>query len=423
MVKSAQTAPPWAPGYTYMGGPMAPIRFGFRETPEDFVVHERPAYEPCGTGEHLYLWIEKRGIGTPEAVRRIARALGVSEAGAGYAGRKDAAAVTRQWLSFAGARAEAAMGLNLDGIEVLRSDYHGNKLRLGHHAGNRFVLWLRGIAAERHADVLKTLEALRTRGLANYFGEQRFGRTGRAHDLGWLLLADDREAYVRALVSSEHAGDGAAAAELRAIIEAGERSAYRRLGRLAGALDPDLAALARQLGRRPGSLASAVRAIPKVTRRFHVNALQSLAFNAVLAARMQAGTGDRLVRGDLAQRHDSGGCFIVEDEALEAARAAALEISPTGPLPGPRMDAPVGAPGELESRVLAGLAVEPRAFGGLPGGIGARGARRALRVPIGGLEAAFEGLDLRLAFDLPKGSYATSLVEELRRRWVQPAQA
>jgi tRNA pseudouridine13 synthase len=30
-------------------------------SPEDFLVEELPAYLPSGAGEHLYLWIEKRG--------------------------------------------------------------------------------------------------------------------------------------------------------------------------------------------------------------------------------------------------------------------------------------------------------------------------------------------------------------------------
>ena len=56
-------------------------RWPLRATPETFVVEEIPAYLPAGEGEHTYLWIEKRGLTTPEAVRRLARALGVSPTG------------------------------------------------------------------------------------------------------------------------------------------------------------------------------------------------------------------------------------------------------------------------------------------------------------------------------------------------------
>ncbi|MGZ3479586.1 MAG: tRNA pseudouridine(13) synthase TruD, partial [Myxococcaceae bacterium] len=43
----------------------------FRATPEDFEVEELPAYLPSGQGEHLFLWIEKVGLDTPEAARRL----------------------------------------------------------------------------------------------------------------------------------------------------------------------------------------------------------------------------------------------------------------------------------------------------------------------------------------------------------------
>ena len=290
-------------------------------------------------------------------------------------------------------------------------------MRLGHHRGNRFTLRLRGIEAGRRADVERVLDRLASHGLPNYFGSQRFGRTGHAAELGRLLVAGDGDGYIRALVHPDHAGEGGAAAELARVIEAGERGAYRGLGRLAGALDADLAALARQLARRPGSLNSAVRAVPKATRRFHVNALQSLAFNAVLGRRLALSGDLALLPGDLAQKHDSLGCFHVEDLPVETARAERLEISPTGPLPGPKMDVPLGPAGELEAEVLGQLDLESSSFGGLAGGIGARGARRALRVPLGSLCREWASQDLILSFGLPKGSYATALVEELAKRW------
>ena len=50
-----------------------------KESPEDFLVEEIPLYLPCGEGEHTYALIEKRGITTLEALRRLARALNVPE--------------------------------------------------------------------------------------------------------------------------------------------------------------------------------------------------------------------------------------------------------------------------------------------------------------------------------------------------------
>jgi len=143
--------------------------------------------------------------------------------------------------------------------------------------------------------------------------------------------------------------------------------------------------------------------------RFLVSAWQSEVFNAVLAARPLP--LDQLEAGDLAMRHDSGGVFLIEDPARERERARAFEISPTGPIFGPRMTWPGGAVALRERAVMAEHGLDPDALR-LPG-VRARGARRALRVRPGLLALEADGDDMTLRFDLPAGSYATVVVEEL----------
>src|SRR5690606_21581466 len=66
---------------------------------EDFQVDEVLDIPLAGAGEHLWLWVEKRGLNTEEAARRIARAAGVPLKLVSYAGLKDRQALTRQWFS------------------------------------------------------------------------------------------------------------------------------------------------------------------------------------------------------------------------------------------------------------------------------------------------------------------------------------
>jgi tRNA pseudouridine13 synthase len=142
--------------------------------------------------------------------------------------------------------------------------------------------------------------------------------------------------------------------------------------------------------------------------RFLVSAWQSEVFNAVLAARPLP--LDELEVGDLAMRHESGGVFRVDDPAHERERVRAFEISPTGPVFGPRMTWPEGAVALRERSVMADHGLDPDALR-LP--VRARGARRALRVRPVELALAAEGGDVLVRFELPAGSYATVLVEEL----------
>jgi tRNA pseudouridine13 synthase len=144
-------------------------------SPEDFQVDERPAYLPGGSGPHLYLHVEKRGLTTRDAVRWLARALGVGERDVGYAGLKDKAAVTTQWLSFPVTRDPDPAGLATEGLRVLAASRHQNKLRVGHSRGNAFQVVVR---SGQLAAAAACAARLRETGLPNFFGPQRFGSGG-----------------------------------------------------------------------------------------------------------------------------------------------------------------------------------------------------------------------------------------------------
>src|SRR5436305_12707279 len=88
---------------------------------EDFEVEEIPAYEPSGSGEFLYLWVEKRDMGADYFSRQVARRLELAPGEVGMAGLKDRHAVTRQWLSVPAAAAERLDRLEGDGVRLLKS--------------------------------------------------------------------------------------------------------------------------------------------------------------------------------------------------------------------------------------------------------------------------------------------------------------
>jgi tRNA pseudouridine13 synthase len=146
-------------------------------------------------------------------------------------------------------------------------------------------------------------------------------------------------------------------------------------------------------------------------KRFFVSALQSLMFNRWLAERVEDGTYAGVVVGDWARKHDTGGTFQVTEADLEdaVARAGALAISATLPLYGKKVKPSAGEAGRREA---AGLAALDLRWVDL---VGRHGDRRATRVA--GLEAAVErdGPDLVLRFELPKGSYATTVLREVMK--------
>ena len=165
----------------------------FTSSPETFTVEEIPAYAPSGEGTHLFLWIEKRGLTTFDAIARIARALGLAPRDVGYAGLKDRHALTRQWLSLPGVPAERALEIADADLRVLQAVPHPHKLRLGHLRGNRFEVTLTGEATEGDRAALRgRFEALAATGVPNRFGAQRFGAAGDNATVGLALLRGER---------------------------------------------------------------------------------------------------------------------------------------------------------------------------------------------------------------------------------------
>ena len=164
-----------------------------RARPEDFRVDEIDAFEASGSGEHLLLSIEKRGMNTAFAARRIAEWAGVPEAAVGYAGLKDRHAVTRQRFSvhLPGREAPEIATLESDELRVFAHTRHAKKLPRGALAGNRFALVLREVAGERAA-IDARLATIARLGVPNYFGEQRFGREAGNVDAALAMFSGRR---------------------------------------------------------------------------------------------------------------------------------------------------------------------------------------------------------------------------------------
>jgi tRNA pseudouridine13 synthase len=323
--------------------------------PEDFVVEEIPAYLPGGSGEHLYLWIEKRGLSTQEAIRILAPAAGVSERDVGSAGQKDRHAVTRQWLSIH-TRLEQVESPD-PRLRVLECRRHGNKLRTGHVKGNRFTVVLRGVHPDALPRASAVLDVLGSSGLPNFYDAQRFGRKGDNAALGAAFLG-----------MGEH-----------------------------------------------GDLARARR--DRFLKRLALSALQSEIFNRVLTKRLATGW-TTVVPGDVLRKRATGGVFVSEDAAVDQPRVDVQELDITGPLPGNRERPEArGAAREIEDTILLEAGVDRAAFA--QGGDDAEGARRPFRVPVSDVHVQSpEPGVLELSFALPSGSYATRVLAEVMKSGV-----
>jgi len=156
--------------------------------PEDFQVEEIPTFPPDGEGQHLYLWIEKIGLPTDALVRHLAATLGLDAADIGFAGMKDAQAVTRQFISVPASCEGRLAAAQSDAVQILEHHRSTTKLRRGELRGNRFDILVRDSVSDALHRAEPIVAALRERGMPNYFGKQRFGIDGQTVDLGLRLL-------------------------------------------------------------------------------------------------------------------------------------------------------------------------------------------------------------------------------------------
>lgn len=136
-----------------------------------------------GQGEHWCLLIEKHSQNTRWVVKELASHFRVKELAIGYCGMKDRHAVTQQWFS-----------VHLPGCDqatfhqwceqwqepqctILAMSAHHKKLHRGDHQSNRFVLQITQGQGSREL-LEQRLQQVKSQGVPNYFGEQRFGWQG-----------------------------------------------------------------------------------------------------------------------------------------------------------------------------------------------------------------------------------------------------
>lgn len=333
----------------------AVLRGAMRSVPEDFVVEELDAFEASGAGEHLLLTVRKRGMNTAHAAKRIAARAGVAESAIGYAGMKDRHALTTQ----------------------------------------RFSVWMPG----RPAPDVAALQAGAACDAAPGESLEVLHAAWHARKLPRGALSGNRfELRLRDVQGDADAIE----ARLHAIAVRGVPNYFgeQRFGREG---DNVGAALAMFRGRR----------MAREKRALLLSAARAALFNRVLARRVQDGSWDLGLDGEVWTLDGSRSVFGPEPpSAALAARVAAFDIHPSAPLWGRgelRSDAAARA---LELDALD----DPEALA-LRSGLERAGLaqeRRAARMRAAHLSWNWPERDsLVLRFELPAGSYATSVLDEI----------
>ncbi|MDR3102424.1 MAG: tRNA pseudouridine(13) synthase TruD [Methanocalculaceae archaeon] len=259
-----------------------------RSTPEDFKVVELPA-KFTGTGPYLIAKLTKRSWEHQHAMREIARRLAISHRRIGWGGTKDRNAITTQYISLYGVAEEQLAALSIRDITLQPTDRHQFSLGLGSLEGNRFVIMLRNCNADSLTDrVAAITQDIRTSGIPNYYGIQRFGSLKPVtHRVGLHILRGEYQEAVKLYIGDAFPQEsGEVKTMRRAFAETGNAKAA--LHDLPVQLSYERIMLD-SLAKQPGDYGHALQAMPPKLLSLFISAYQSWLFNMALSARCTAG--------------------------------------------------------------------------------------------------------------------------------------
>jgi tRNA pseudouridine13 synthase len=346
----------------------SPIDFYFKQTPQTFVVEEVPLYPFSNEGEHLILKVRKKNLTTWQMLKIISEQIGVKLRDIGYAGLKDKNALTYQYISIPKKFENDVTKLNHLDIKIIEKTYHNNKIKIGHLKGNRFFITLKKVLpinAKKIDSVLKNIEKF---GMPNYFGYQRFGTEQNNFELGKKIVQKELKIRDRK--------------KRKLFINAYQSHLFNLW------------------------LAKRVE-ISKMVDSFDIKELKDFINlpTGVLEELKSQKHFFKILPGDIAKHYPFGRLFFVDDVLAEAKRFFNKEISVTGLLAGVKTKRADGVARDIE-KDFDDEAIDEF------------GDRRYAWVFVEDLKGRYkeEKAWYELSFFLPKGSYATILLEEIAHK-------
>jgi tRNA pseudouridine13 synthase len=381
-----------------------------KQSPDDFQVEELTDVVAGAVGPFALYRMEKRGWATPDAFAAVLRRWKLEGRRLSYGGLKDRHAATVQFFTlFHGPRRNLQHhDVRVEYLGQVREPYTSHHIR-----ANRFRIVLRDIAVEERPMMEERLRQVAALGLPNYFDDQRFGSvTGEGGEfIGRLLVRGQFEAALRLALAApyefdrpeqknekrilnEHWGDWATCKDLLPRGHARSLVDYLRV--------------------HPHDFRGAVARLRPELRGLYLSAYQSHLWNRILARWLREHFPAEHLRPIALRLGDVPILKAFNSPSVEQLRKFRI------PLPSARLKLDAAHPAaQAIQAVLAEEALEMRDLQvrGVREMFFSKGDRAAAFWPdemtfdFGDDEKHPGRLKLELAFDLPRGSYATLVVK------------
>ena len=350
-----------------------PINFNFAQTIERFFVEEIPLFKFADKGSNLILKIKKTDMSTFKLITVIAKATQLEQRDIGYAGLKDKSATTIQYISIPKQyERDVIKNLTTEKIEILDKYYSKFPIKVGQLKGNRFSIVLQNVDKKTKQEIEKVAQEMVQKGIPNYYGYQRFGEDSKSYEQGKEIA---------------HSGKKLKGAKEKLLVSAYQSFLYNSW--LSERIN-----ISRTVSKNSPEDASKILEYP--LELVEILAKQPHFF--------------KLFIGDDMQNYPYGKSYPLQDFKRASRDFVAQKSSPTGLLAGFKVKRALSDAGQLE------VPFDDKELYAL------KGDRRYAWIFPQDLSFKYSEAQgqLTINFYLPKGSYATTFLEEIAKKSLKP---
>lgn len=384
-----------------------------KRVPEDFVVEELTDVQPLESGKFALYRLEKRGIGTLEAIAALQQRWKLARQRLSWGGLKDKHAITRQYFTvFQGAR----RGITQTNFAVEFLGYTQKPFHPSDIAGNRFEIVLRNLSEEQAQTATQAIDQIQRCGIPNYFDDQRFGSVSAAGEfVAQPWIAGNYERSIWLTFAEPHPFDSSSEKQEKAILRDNWGDWAKCKAELSRSHRRSIITF---LNDRPGDYKGAWATVNKDLRSLYLAAFQSQLWNETLTRVIRSIVGE----SNLAevQMKTSVGVFPMNgtEEQLEQLKQLKI-VLPSARISVDEIEDPLVKQSLVDVLQARGLELRAVRVKHPRDSFFSKGLRPAM-IALDSIQHSVEPDDihaykkkLALKFDLPRGAYATMVIKRL----------